>query len=119
MTATMNEEEFLYFNDCRQTNFLANGKERLLEYLGLEKKGFSYIGKHAKVVEFISYLLCRLVGNIVNNIIRKENHGILKQTEKSLIPEKLQPEIETSIRTLKRDIAKAIRSTQVFSLIPT
>ena len=57
---------------------MADGREKFQEFLNLENRGFGYITKNKNIIDFLSYILCRKIGGLIENIIRNRFDGTLK-----------------------------------------
>lgn len=64
----MNQQEYLAFNQCRQTNFLSRGRNMVCEWLQLK---IDLIDK--KDLEVFAYLLRVLLARIVEHAIRSRS----------------------------------------------
>lgn len=109
----MKEEEYLYFVSCRSTNFLSDGKEKLVTFLDLENRGLGFLGRNKNMIEFIAYILCRIVGNTVENIIRHTNHGGLALLPEPLDAEQIEVEAEKHLTSLRFQTKKVIKDSLV------
>lgn len=110
----MKEEEFFEFSYCRSLNFLSLGRENFIEFINFRKIQENFF-KELKIVhfyndiEFINYILCRLVKRIVENAIRKINKGALIPLQKSLRLEDIKEISEHEVMALNLKIKKYIK----------
>ena len=109
----MNEEEYLDFITCRSTNFLSEGKDKLLLFIDLGSRDLEFLSKNKNMIEFIAYILCRVVGNTIDTIVRQTNHGELKALQNSIEPKQIETEVEKHINSLKFRVKKSIKDSLV------
>lgn len=85
----MTQEEYIEFSHCRTLNFLSLGKEAFIDLIGFKKIHENFF-KELRImhfyseIEFINYILCRLVKNIVESSVKKINKGTLHPLKISL-----------------------------------
>ena len=110
---SMSQEEFLEFSYHRSLNFLSLGKEAFLDFIGFKNISEAFF-KELKVVsfsfeiEFLNYILCRIVKEIIENSIKSMNSGFLRVMKTSISIEIFDEKAEFEVIGLKLKIKKLL-----------
>lgn len=115
----MTSDDFIYFSDCRSFQFAYDSREKFIEFLNLTEKGFEFIERNKALLDFLSYLATRCIGNIIENIIRNRNNGKLEIITERITAEDAKEEIRKSLDHIKFNLRKTIKDSAVsFLIIP-
>lgn len=90
-TEHMDSVEWNYFMQSRATTFLSLGKQQLLQFVDFDNIGLCYQHLVSGFSEVISYALCKVVAQIVEQIIRsRSKSGQLCVIDKPLTSEEVK-----------------------------
>ncbi|EAS04748.4 hypothetical protein TTHERM_00464960 (macronuclear) [Tetrahymena thermophila SB210] len=79
-TDEMSNEEWNYFMNVRCTTFTSNGNRKLfVDFLNINKYNNQFSECLNVFVPFLSYCLCKIIGLVVEQILRSRENGYLKQ----------------------------------------
>lgn len=112
----MSKEEFLYFSECRSVQFQNEHKDKFIEFLALNEKSMDFIEKNKTITDFLSYLVTKAIGNIIENILRSHHNGKLEEIDKIITPEEAKAESNKSLEHVKFIMKKIIKDNAVNSL---
>lgn len=110
----MTQEEYIEFSNCRSLNFLSLGKETFIDFIGFKKIHEDFF-KDLRImhfyseIEFLNYILCRLVKNIVENSVRKLNNGTLNPLKISLPLDIVAEMADNELMSLSLKVKKYIK----------
>ena len=109
----MSQEEFLEFSYHRSLNFLSLGREAFLDFLefdNLRANVFKELkpAQLGQEVEFLNYILCRVLKEAVESSIRSINSGTLKPLQYSIPLTLFEEKADSEVIGLKLKLKKLL-----------
>ncbi|KAL4461082.1 hypothetical protein ABPG72_006461 [Tetrahymena utriculariae] len=90
-TDEMSNQEWNYFMNVRCTTFTSNGNRKLfVEFLNINKYNNQFSECLNVFVPFLGYCLCKIIGLVVEQILRSRENGQLKQATNFVTEREIQ-----------------------------
>lgn len=132
LVESMNQVEYFEFNEARATNFLSCGRQQFLDFISknyykylsyikfvdLEAHKMDYLKNQKLQLEFISYVLCKKIGTVVERANRSLHNGILKALEVPLDTELLKSMSKTLLKGFEIKLNQIKKASTVINLPP-